>query len=158
FSAGTVVTAPGGHGTEYGMTIPTIASPDSAQAFVDARIAEGSDYIKIVYDDGRTYGTTFATLSEQTLRAVIAAAHARGKLAVVHIGDLTSARAAIAAGADGLAHLFVDQSPDADFGAFVASRKAFAVPTLTVLKSITGVGGAAPLADDARVAAFLTRQ
>ena len=34
------------------MKIPTIASAADAQAFVDARIAEGSDYIKIVYDDG----------------------------------------------------------------------------------------------------------
>src|SRR5690606_2234830 len=34
FSAGTRVTAPGGHGTEYGMPIPTIAHADSAQAFV----------------------------------------------------------------------------------------------------------------------------
>jgi imidazolonepropionase-like amidohydrolase len=46
YSAGTLVTAPKGHGTEYGMQIPTITLPDSAQAFVDARIAEGSDYIK----------------------------------------------------------------------------------------------------------------
>ena len=30
--------------------------PAEAQAFVDARIAEGSDYIKIVYDDGAAYG------------------------------------------------------------------------------------------------------
>ena len=54
FSAGTLVTAPHGHGTEYGIPIPTISSPDEAQAFVDARIAEGSDYIKIIYDDGKT--------------------------------------------------------------------------------------------------------
>src|ERR671913_74664 len=61
FSAGILVTAPGGHGTEYGMTIPTITSPDSAQAFVDARLAEGSDWIKIVYDDGRAYGMSTPT-------------------------------------------------------------------------------------------------
>ena len=43
YSAGILVTAPGGHGTEYGIPIPTLSSPDSAQAFVDARLAEGSD-------------------------------------------------------------------------------------------------------------------
>lgn len=32
--------------TEYGVSIPTLSSPEQAQAFVDARIAEGSDYIK----------------------------------------------------------------------------------------------------------------
>jgi hypothetical protein len=40
-SAGVLVTSPKGHGTEYGMAIPTITSPGEAQAFVDARIAEG---------------------------------------------------------------------------------------------------------------------
>jgi hypothetical protein len=50
-SAGTLATAPGGHGTEYGIQIPTLSTPAEAQAWVDARIAEGSDYIKIVYDD-----------------------------------------------------------------------------------------------------------
>lgn len=158
FSAGTLVTVKGGHGTEFGSPIPTLSSPDSAQAFVDARIAEGSDYVKIVYDDGRTYGSPWPTLTPAMLRATVVAAHARGKLAVVHIGDLASARAAIDAGADGLAHLFVDRDPDPEFGAFLAAHKAFAVPTLTVLKSITGVGGAAPLADDPRFSDFLTRQ
>lgn len=157
-SAGTLVTMKGGHGTEYGSAIPTLTSAGGAQAFVDARIAEGSDYIKIVYDNGRTYGLSLPTLSPEMLRATVAAAHARGKLALVHIGDLAGARAAIDAGADGLAHLFVDRDPDAEFGAFVASHKAFVVPTLTVLQSITGVPGAGSLADDPRFNAFLTKQ
>ena len=33
-SAGTLVTAPGGHGTEYGVRIPTISAPSEARAFV----------------------------------------------------------------------------------------------------------------------------
>ena len=52
YSAGILATAPGGHGTEYGMAIPTLTKPEEAQAWVDARIAEGSDYIKII-DRGR---------------------------------------------------------------------------------------------------------
>ena len=157
FSAGTLVTVPKGHGTEYGMTIPTITEPDSAQAFVDARIAEGSDYIKLIYDDGHTYGMSLPTLRKETMRAVIAAAHKRGKLAVVHIGDLAGARDAIDAGADGLVHLFVDREPDAEFGKFVAAHHAFVTPTLTVLMSITGVGGGATLATDTRLTPFLSK-
>ncbi|MDQ3071478.1 MAG: hypothetical protein M3R55_17325, partial [Acidobacteriota bacterium] len=82
FSAGTLVTAPKGHGTEYGMVIPTISSPEEAQAFVDARIAEGSDYIKIVFDDREAAAPRFPSITYDTLKAVIAAAKARGKLAV----------------------------------------------------------------------------
>ncbi len=158
FSAGTLVTVKGGHGTEGGASIPTLASPDSARAFVDARIAEGSDYIKLVYDDGAVYGYQWPTLSPAMMRATITAAHARGKLTAVHIGSLAGAREAIADGADGLAHLFVDRDPDPEFGAFVAAHHAFVVPTLTVLQSITGVPGAGPLATDPRFNAFLERQ
>ena len=63
FSAGVLITAPGGHGSEYGIEIPTIAGPEQAREFVDARLAEGSDYIKIVYDDGRAYSRIFPTQS-----------------------------------------------------------------------------------------------
>ena len=157
FSAGTLVTSPGGHGTEYGVVIPTITKPEEAQAFVDARIAEGSDYIKIVFDDGHAYGMKFTTISKEVLRAVVDAAHARNKLAVVHIGDLASARTAIDSGADALIHLFVDADPDANFGRDVARRKMFVIPTLTLEMSLTGTGGGATLVDDARVAPYLTK-
>lgn len=158
FSAGTLVTAPKGHGTGFGMEIPTITSPAEAQSFVDARIAEGSDWIKIVYEDGSTYGMSTPSIDKETMRAVIAAAHKRDKLAVVHIGSLAGARDAIDAGADGLVHLFVDKDPDPELGRFVARHKAFVIPTLVVLKSVTGVGGGAPLVDDARIEPYLNAQ
>jgi imidazolonepropionase-like amidohydrolase len=154
-SAGTLVTAPKGHGTEYGMAIPTISAPGEAQAFVDARIAEGSDYIKIIYDDGKTYGLNIPTITKETMAAVITAAHQRGKLAVVHIGTLQGARDAIESGADGLAHLFVDAAPDAEFASLVAKHHAFVVPTLSVLASISGAPSGKPLAADARIQPYL---
>ena len=154
-SAGTLVTAPKGHGTEYGLVIPTITSPGEAQAFVDARLAEGSDYIKIIYDDGKAYGLNLPTISKETMAAVIAAAHKRGKLAVVHIGTLQGARDAIESGADGLAHLFINAAPDAEFAGFVAKHHAFVVPTLSVLASISGAPSGKILADDARVTSYM---
>ncbi|MBZ5505467.1 MAG: CIA30 family protein [Acidobacteriia bacterium] len=154
-SAGTLVTAPKGHGTEYGMAIPTITSPGEAQAFVDARIAEGSDYIKIIYDDGKAYGINTPAISKETMAAVILAAHQRGKLAVVHIGTLQGARDAIESGADGLAHLFVNAAPDAGFAALVASHHAFVVPTLSVQATISGAPSGKPLAADARIQSYL---
>src|ERR1700690_1013106 len=129
-SAGTLATAPKGHGTEYGLNIPTIAGPAEAQAFVDARIAEGSDYIKIIY----TVPLAIPTVSKETLAALIQAAHKRGKMAVVHINSRQGAMDAIECGADGLAHLFTDQPPGAGFGQFVAAHHAFVITTLTVLE------------------------
>ena len=156
FSAGTLVTAPGGHGTEYGLKIPTITAPGEAQAFVDARIADGSDYIKIVYDDGKLYGLNFPTVSKETLAAVIASAHKRGKLAVVHISTLDEARDSIEAGADGLVHIFSDRAPDPEFPRKVAASRAFVIPTLTVTESVTGVAGGATLATDSAFANALS--
>ena len=154
-SAGVLVTAPKGHGTEYGVPIPTITSPGEARAFVDARLGEGSDYIKIVYDDGKAYELKFATIDKPTMKAVIDAAHARNKLAVVHIGDYASARDAIESGADGLVHLFVDRAPEPSFAKLVADRRAFVIPTLTVLESVAGGKGGEALAADARIAAYV---
>jgi hypothetical protein len=56
FSSGYCATAPGGHGTEYGYKFPTIQRPEEAQAWIDDRIAEGSDYIKIIYENGGDTG------------------------------------------------------------------------------------------------------
>ncbi len=155
-SAGTLATAPGGHGTEYGIQIPTLSSPSEAQAWVDARVAEGSDYIKIVVDDASAYGNHRPTLDRQTLKALIDAAHKRGKLAVVHIGKQEDARAAIEAGADGLAHLFADSAPQSDFANLVKTHHAFVIPTLCVLASVSGTGAGAALASDAHLAPYLT--
>jgi imidazolonepropionase-like amidohydrolase len=139
FSAGALVTAPGGHGTEYGMKVPTITGPEEAPAFVDARISEGSDYIKIIYDDGGSYGLSIPTVSKETLAAVVRAARTRGKLSLVHAVSYREAQDAIECGCSGLAHLFTDQVPAADFAAFVAHANAFVIPTLTVLESIAGI-------------------
>jgi len=154
-SAGILATVPGGHGTEYGFSIPTLTRPEEAQGWVDARIAEGSDYIKIVIENGKTVGRPFPTLDAATVAALVTAAHHRGKLAVVHITTLAAAREAIEAGADGLAHLFVDELPDPGFGRFVAAHHAFVVTTLSVLKSVSDGPAGGALVRDLRLAPYI---
>ncbi len=152
FSAGTLATAPGGHGTEYGMVIPTLTRPDEAQAWVDARIAEGSHFIKIVMEQGHP-GRAFASLDIATVKALIDASHRRGKLAVVHISNLPDARAALEAGADGLVHLFggdsISQEGLAAFTQLAKARKAFVIPTFSVIESMAGLRAADILGDTA---------
>jgi len=149
-SAGYLATAPGGHGTEYGLKVPTLTEPDEAQAWVDARIAEGSDYIKAIYDDALEYGAgkPLPTLSKTTLKALADATHKRGKLLVVHIGSLQQAMDAIDAGADGLAHLFIGPESRPDFGKVAAAHHIFVIGTLTVLQSICGTTFDGALAND----------
>ncbi|HYL63080.1 MAG TPA: CIA30 family protein [Candidatus Methylomirabilis sp.] len=154
-SSGTLVTVPGGHGTEYGIPIPTLTSAAQAQSFVDARLAEGSDYIKIIYDDGSAYGLKSPTLSKEELAAVVAAAHLRHKIAIVHIGSEAGARDAIEAGADGLAHTFEDEPPSPDFIALLKKHHAFVVPTLSVNESVAGLPAGASLVSDPRLSPYL---
>ena len=151
-TAGTGATVPGGHPTQMGGgPIPTITAPDQAQSFVDARIAEGSDYIKIIHDDGSTWSWTtqrVPMLDNATMRVLVEAAHKRGKLAVVHVLSEQQARDAISAGADGLAHMFVGESVGPDFGRFVSDHHAFVIPTLVTLYPDCGKSeGPATLAD-----------
>jgi imidazolonepropionase-like amidohydrolase len=154
-SAGTLVTAPGGHGTQFGVLIPTLAAPGDAEAFVDARVREGADYIKIVYDDGVSHGFRLPSIDRETLAAVVRAARARHRLAVVHVGSLGAARDAVDAGAHGLVHVFADRPPDADVVGRMAAAGVFVIPTLTVIESATGVASGAGLAELASVSPWL---
>lgn len=146
----TLATAPGGHGTEFGVPIPTLTTPTEAPAFVDARVAEGADFVKIVLEED------MPTLGRETFRALVKASHARGKLAVVHVGKQHEARLALEEGADGLAHLFYDSEPASDLGALAADKKAFVVPTLTVLARHCGVRPGIAVADDPELAPYLS--
>ena len=134
-TAGGVATAPGGHPTQMGgpVLVATISDSADAQPFVDARIAEGSDYVKIIYDDLKSIGMSVPMLDRRTLQGLVAAAHARGKLAVVHVLTEAQARDAIEAGADGLVHLFTGDTVSRGFARLAASRGAFVVPTLSVV-------------------------
>ncbi len=155
-SAGTLVTARGGHGTEYGMEIPTISRPDQAEKFVADRLAEGSDYIKIIYDDGSEIGLPWPTLDRATLNSVIKAAHAHKKLAVVHVLAREFARQALEADANGLVHLFVDHPVDDALMKLAVEKKAFVVPTLTVLEGFGGVSSGSSLVIDPELAPYLS--
>lgn len=157
-SSGTLVTVAKGHGTEYGIPIPVLAIAADAQSFVDARIAEGSDYIKIIYDDGSAYGGSIPTLTKDELAAVITGAHNRKKMAVVHIGSQDGARDAIAAGGDGLAHIFEDEPPAPDFVALFKQHHGFVIATLTVNESVSGKASGESLVTDPRLSPYIDEQ
>jgi imidazolonepropionase-like amidohydrolase len=159
-SAGVGATAPGGHPTQMGGgPIPTLRSPDEAQAFVDARVFEGSDYIKIIRDDlSRMAPKPVPTLDSLTIAALVRAAHARGKLAIVHVTAERDARLALGAGVDGLAHLFIADSSSPDFGVFVASHHAFVIPTLEAFSWFCGRVEAPAILADSNIAPYLTPQ
>jgi imidazolonepropionase-like amidohydrolase len=153
YSAGNPATSPGGMGTQFGLPFATIAGPQEAAAFVRARRAEGSSYIKILYEPGVDIVTS---ISLPTLRAAVAAARAEGLLSVVHVSSLEGARGAFTAGADGLAHGFSDALIDPLLARQMAARGMFVIPTLSISAALAGQGTGPGLAVDSRISPYLT--
>jgi imidazolonepropionase-like amidohydrolase len=134
-----------------GQPLPAVDGPQAAPGWVDARLTEGSDYIKIVYD-AREGGP----LDQATMAALVRAAHDRGVLAVAHALNEQGAREAIAAGVDGLAHLFIGASAGTDFGAFAAAHRVFVIPTLAILRGLCGYRLSEEMANEPRLAARIS--
>ena len=155
-SPGILATSPGGHGTQYGLPIPTLSKPEDAGPWVADRVKEGSDFIKIIWDDGSAYGMTRPTLDSATVAAVIAAAHKQGRQAIIHAATQAQCREALEAGVDGLAHLFFDNAYDPEFGRLAARKGAFVIPTLAGLENFGAGSAAASLTADPALSPFLT--
>jgi imidazolonepropionase-like amidohydrolase len=158
WSAGTLATAPGGHGTEYGMKIPTLSTVAEAPEFVKDRVNEGSDYIKIVFDDGSAYGPNvkIKSLTPDVTKALIQSAHENNKKALIHIASFQQAKTMTDEGADGLVHIFIDQVADAAFIEQAKKQQLFIVPTLSVTGSLAGADEGKKLAADVQLKDYLT--
>ena len=154
-SAGVGATVPGGHPTQMGgPPFPTLRNAADAPAFVDARIVEGSDYIKIIREDSGA--GRLPTLDSATIAVIVREAHAKGKLVVAHAGSERAARMVLGAGVDGLVHMFIADTVSSDFGAFVSAHRAFVIPTLVTFASACGRLEAPALAADTSITPYLS--
>jgi imidazolonepropionase-like amidohydrolase len=129
-SAGIPATAPGStHSKMLGRPdAALLAGPADAEDFVRDRLAEGSDYIKVIAD--------VPGPDQATLDAVVAATHRQGKLVVAHAATLVPYQMALAARADVITHVPLDSVlDDATIAGLVQSR-GVAVPTLTMMDAV----------------------
>jgi len=155
FSAGFLATAPGGHGTQYGIEVPVLSEPGQAEDWVAARKAEGSDWIKIVIEPG--WGEhQLPTLNAATVAALVEAAHASQLMAVAHVSSYDHAMMAIEAGIDGLVHLFADRPIDKAFVDAARAAGIFVVPTLPVLAGMHGHDGTGWIVDHPTLGSRIT--
>ncbi|MEM9944319.1 MAG: hypothetical protein AAF939_22385, partial [Planctomycetota bacterium] len=158
FSAGAAVTVKNGHGTQFGLPVPTLESAAEAGTFVSTRIREGSDYIKIIYEDGSSYGGRMPCLSKDMLVASIAAAKQNGKLAVAHVSTAEGARLCIENGIDGLVHLFAESEIKNGLVSLAQSKGIFVVPTAAVISNASGKNSTSRLVNDRSIDPFLTNE
>jgi imidazolonepropionase-like amidohydrolase len=105
-----------------------VNSPDEADAWVAARVDEGADYIKVVID--------LPGFDESTVRALVDAAHARGRKVVAHASRSDAVSMAQAAGVDILTHAPLDRPIGADQAAAMVAAGTIIVPTLAMMEGL----------------------
>lgn len=126
FATLTCITAPRGHGTQFGPWARVVSSPEEASRAVEELSGKRPDAIKIIYG----LGTTFPSIDRTTLFAAVAAARAHGLKTVVHIEGWHLVRDAVEAGATAITHTPADPMPD-DLAQLMAARNVASIPTLT---------------------------
>ncbi len=131
FIAGYAATAPGGHGTQFGFPVPTLASPADAKTFVAERLKANVDYIKIIVEP------YMEALSIETVTEIIKEAHKSNLKAVVHVSKLEDGIEVLKNNADALVHIWWDKVIDEEELNYLATQKEFfIIPTLlTTLKA-----------------------
>lgn len=154
-SAGILATAPGGHGTEFGIEIPTVAGVEEAADFVRQRSQENVDYLKIVMNGVRAARSGMPTLGEDTVRTLVNAGHEAGLMVLAHVESQGDVRLAISAGVDGLVHHWRDSGAQPELAELLASNDVFVMPTLTAIDGLLGLGPQALLQDE-RVVPYLS--
>jgi imidazolonepropionase-like amidohydrolase len=159
-SASVGLTAPGGHptqlrGSRNDPELPVVTRAEDAAGFIDERIAEGADYIKVMIERGETLGKDVPVVEDSVVRAAVTAAHERDRMVIAHALTIETTRRALAAGVDGFAHLFIDGPCPPDLLEAIRAAGVFVTPTLNLLASLTGQHLGADLARDNRVTAVL---
>lgn len=154
-SAVFLATMPKGHGTQYGREVPTLSTPDEADAFVQARVDEGADYLKIIVSGSRAE-QGWPILDADTIKALIDAAHARGLLAVAHIETPDDVRTVLAGGIDGIVHVWRTDGAVPDISAQLAESGVFVVTTLVTQDGFIDGAGGSTLVADARLRPYMS--
>jgi imidazolonepropionase-like amidohydrolase len=109
-----------------------LTGPGQAGAFVAARVAEGSDYIKVIVD--------VPGLDQATLTALTVAAHTFGKLVNAHTTASAAVDEALRAGIDVIHHVPLDTALTSAQAARYALGGHVSVPTLTMMEGFASLG------------------
>ncbi|MGW3344403.1 amidohydrolase family protein [Nonomuraea rubra] len=172
-SSSMIATAPGGHpsqlmtpdllralGGDSGAGLDPVGDVGQAKAFVEARLAEGVDYLKIAVDDGAVSGMNLPVLTPELAAALVEAGHAAGLKVIAHTVTAREALIALDAGVDGLAHLYSDvpEEEAEATAARIASYDAFVISTIVYIEAVTGGTGGVELLRDPRTAARMSER
>jgi imidazolonepropionase-like amidohydrolase len=122
---------PGGYPAVYwgGDIQLDVTTPESARETVDVLVARGANLIKIAIETGPG---SWPTLDVAQVSAIVAAAHAHGRIVTAHVSDPSEAAVALDGGVDELAHTLCGE-PAPDLMGRIARAGVRLVATLDVL-------------------------
>jgi len=131
-SAGTPAIAPGSLHASFPVIgrRGAISGADQAAGFVADRVAEGSDYIKIVV------GSPGADHDQATLDALAAAARAHGRLSVAHAASYQAVEKAQRARVSVLTHVPLDRALDEAASDRARADDRILIPTLVMMEGL----------------------
>ena len=133
YGAGYAATVPGGHPSQFSPNMQTINDSTPIKHWVDNRIAQNVDYIKIVRDHHEWMGEPpLPTLSYEQIKQIIAYAHSKGYKVVVHASTVEEMRTIATFEPDGFVHMpdYKEDYPIAeDYYRGLAESGVFIVPT-----------------------------
>jgi imidazolonepropionase-like amidohydrolase len=132
-----------------GSTRPLVRSVDDAVRFADSRRADGADYLKLQLNGARNATLGDPNMSEAIARALVARTHANGMKAIAHVETLSDVEVALAAGVDGLAHVWRRGGANAEIARRITERGVFVIATLAIPDGF--LQGRARLRDDPRL-------
>ena len=135
-SAGNPASAPGSvFVRKMGFSVSTtVSGPGDAARFVTERVAEGSDYIKILLEDPKVPGSK--ALGTATVTALVTAAHRAGLRTVAHVVSAGTMTAAVRSGADIVTHTALTSGLDSEFAVLLAERPVISIPTLMMMQGV----------------------
>ena len=137
--------------------MPGLENPDDLSEFIAQRVREGSDFIKLLAEEGTVLGAPgLPELSESVFAAAVREAHGHDKLVVAHALTYDAALRMLRVGVDGLTHIFLDRPPTDEIIDMIANLDVFVIPCLVLNRSITGTTGE-ELAADQRVSSRLDK-
>ncbi|KAG2180310.1 hypothetical protein INT44_003312 [Umbelopsis vinacea] len=130
-SSGISVTGPG---STHSYLLPkesVIRSVDEAKTFVARRVAEGSDYIKIVCDKPGPEQDVVNTITEE--------AHHHGKLVIAHAATVAPFEMAQIAGVDMITHIPLDNVLPKEYVDRMVADKCISIPTLAMMEGMARI-------------------
>ena len=112
-----------------------IADADDAADWVAARLAEGSDYIKVLLEPRIPFQPE--PLDPAIVTALVGAAHQAGRLVIAHTTTDATVQAASAAGVDAVTHTPLAGEFDEAFAQSLVAKGTVAIPTLSMMQAIS---------------------